>query len=379
MPAPKRPLRQPLLAVLVLALGAALLATAARPQAGPALAAGSEADAQRLRAALLGVVDGAPAASPAGAPVGSPQAQPLFGNWLPMGTNAFQAAEATSAPAAVSWGGGRLDVFVRGRSGELYQNFREGRWFNWRVPEPFRGIILRSAPSCASWGFERLSCVALIEGDNAVWHFYWDGSTWARQSLGGVATSAPSVASPGRDLLAVFVAGERGQLFGRSWVRGQWSEWRELGGELRSAPACAAWSGDAVIHCFVTSRHNSIMRQEVRISQGDITGPGFAEVSMRVQNENFLSLGSAPSATAVAPGRVALLVLNAGQALYTTTWAGNDQGVFWTRNNDPNSPPLNSTPACAAISGRIECFARGPDSRMLNGFGDLLQSVANTP
>lgn len=364
MPLIKRPPRPALLAALALTLGAALLA-ASHPRPAPALAAVGEADAGGQRAAP-------------GAVAAAPPAQ-LFGSWMPMGATPFQAAEATSAPAAVSWGGGRLDVFVRGRNGELYQNFREGRWFSWRVPEPFRGVTLRSAPSCTSWGFERLSCVALVEGDNAVWHFYWDGRAWASQSLGGLATSAPSIASPARDQLAVFVAGEGTQHFGRSWVGGQWSEWRGLGGELRSAPACAAWSGDGVIHCFVTSRHNSIMRQEVRISQSGITASIFAEVSMRVQNDNNLSLGSAPSATAIGPGRVALLVLNAGQALYTTTWAGQDQGVVWARNSDPNSPPLNSTPACAAISGRLECFARGPDSRMLNGFGDLLTAVASAP
>ncbi len=351
MRALQRSARLGALAALALALGAALAASTTQ---APAQAA--------ERAAILG----------------APAAQVSFGRWTPMGTMANQGAEATSAPAAVSWGQGRLDVFVRGRSGELYQNYREGAWAGWRVPEAFRGVILRSAPSCASWGVGRLSCVALIEGSNEVWHFYWDGAGWARQSLGGSATSAPVTTSPGANQLAVFVAGDRGQLFGMSWVRGQWSAWHNLGGELRSAPACAAWSGDSVIQCFVTSTQNWIMRQEVRIGPGTVEGRGYVHVSMRVQGDNDLTLGSAPAAVAVGPGRFALMAMNAGQSLYSTTWAGSDQ-VIWQRSSDPFSPVLNSVPSCAVVSGRLECFARGPDSRWLNAFGDVLQSVSNVP
>lgn len=371
MTAFQRPLRILALAALTLALGAALLALAPRSPAPPTALASE-------RASLLGVVAGEGAGAPAGAPQAAPAAQLNLGTWVPMGSMAFQGAEATSAPAAVSWGPGRLDVFVRGRNGELFQNYREGSWGGWRVPDAFRGVVLRSAPACASWGVGRLSCVALVEGNTEVWHFYWDGASWARQSLGGAATSAPSVVSPGPSQLAVFVTGERGRLFGKSWVRGQWSDWRDLGGELRSAPACAAWSGDALIQCFVTSTQNWIMRQEVRIGQGSVEGRGYVHVSMRVQSDNDLTLGSAPAAVAVGPGRVALLALNAGQALYTTTWAGSDQ-VLWQRTVDPFSPALNSVPACAVAAGRLDCFARGPDNRMLNGFGDLLMATAGAP
>lgn len=361
-PRPPRPLA---LAALAVVLGAALAALALRSPAPPALAT--------ERTALLGAVGGAPPAAPPGAP----QAQ-VFGTWAAMGQDPRQAAEATSAPSAVSWGPGRLDVFVRGRSGELYQNYREGAWSGWRVPEAFRGVALRSAPSCASWGAGRLSCAALVDGSDEVWHFYWDGAGWARESLGGFATSAPSVVSPGAGQLAVFVAGRQGQLFGRSWVRGQWSEWRDLGGALRSAPACAAWPGDQLIQCFVTSTQLWVMRQEVRIGQGSVQGLGYVHVSMRTQNGSDLSLGSAPAAVAVGPRRVALLALSGAQTLFTTTWAGSDQ-VLWQSSSDAFSPMLNSAPGCAVAGGRLECFARGPDSRMLNGFGDLLTSVASVP
>ncbi len=358
------------LAALALALGIALVAFALRAPDAPAALASE-------RNALLGLVDGASGSgATAAAPLGAPSAQVGFGSWTLM-----RSAEATSAPSAVSWGPGRLDVFVRGRNGELYQNYRDrsGPWSGWRVPEAFRGVVLRSAPSCAAWRVERISCVALIEGSREVWHFFWDGRAWARQSLGGEASSAPSVVSPGANQLAVFVAGGGNRLFGQSWVRDQWSGWRDLGGVLQSAPACAAFSGDAAIECFVTSTQGWIMRQRVRVGQNLVEPVGsFQQVSLRVQSDNDLTLGSAPAATAVRPGRIALMVLNNGQILYSTTWTGSDQ-VIWQRSNDPFSPMLNSAPSCAASSTALECFARGPDSPMLNGFGDIMQSVAGLP
>lgn len=334
---------------------------------------------------LLGLGVGAlafrPAATPTvrtavlAAPAAAPPAQLTLGTWSPMGAMAGQAAEATSAPAAVSWGAGRLDLFVRGRSGELYQNYREqGIWSNWRVPEAFRGVGLRSAPSCTSWGESRISCVALIEGDRAVWHFFFDGLGWARESLGGEASSAPVIVSPRANQLAVFVAGGGGRLFGKGWVPGRWSDWRDLGGELRSAPACVAWRGDQLIHCFVTNTQGALSRQEVVIREEVLNGRGYVPVAMNEANGNLLTLGSAPAAVALGPGRLGLFVLNRGQNLFQTTWAGQDF-VVWQRANENLS--LTSIPSCANVApGRADCFARSSDSPLLSAFGDILQSSA---
>lgn len=327
---------------------------------------------------VLLLAPGAPTPGALAAPAAAPAGQIGFSGWSPMGTMANQGAETTSAPAAVSWGSGRLDVFVRGRNGELYQNYRERTWSGWRVPDAFRGVVLRSAPSCAAWGTNRLSCVALVEGDEGVVHFYWDGAGWARESLGGRATSAPSIVSPGPNQLAVFVAGEGSVLFGMSWVRNQWSAWFNLGGVLLSAPSCAVWPGDPAIQCFVISTQPWLMRQEIRIGQGSVRGGPYIRIPLRAQTDNELSIGSAPSAVAVGPRRIGLMLMNFGQALYTTTWSGRDE-VIWQRTADPFSPMLNTVPSCAVVAARLECFARGPDSALLKGFGDVLMANAALP
>jgi hypothetical protein len=335
--------------------------------------------------ALLGLGAGAMALRPAGqpaaraavlaAPAAAPPTQITLGTWSPMGALAGQAAETTSAPTAVSWGAGRLDLFVRGRSGELYQNYREqGRWSGWRVPDAFRGVELRSAPSCAAWGEGRLSCVALIAGDLAIWHFFFDGLGWARESLGGEASSAPVIVSPRTNQLAVFVAGGGGRLFGKGWVPGRWSDWRDLGGELRSAPACAVWRGDQLIHCFVTNTQGTLSRQEVIIREEVLSGRGYVPVAMNEASGNLLTLGSAPAAVALGPGRLGLFVLNRGQNLFQTTWAGQDF-VVWQGAGE--NLALTSVPSCASVApGRADCFARGSDSPLLKAFGDILQSSA---
>jgi hypothetical protein len=307
------------------------------------------------------------------APAAVSHGQIALGVWSPMGAMPGQAAESTSAPAVVSWGLGRLDLFVRGRSGELYQNYREnGRWSGWRVPEAFRGVSLRSAPACASWGEARLSCVALVEGDLAVWHFFFDGTGWARESLGGEASSAPVIVSPRPNQLAVFVAGSSGRLFGKGWVPGRWSAWSNLDGELRSAPACAVWRGEQVINCFVVNTQGTLSRQEIVVREELLSGRGYVPLAMNEASGNLVAPGSAPSAVALGPGRIELFVLNRSLNLFQTTWAGRD-AVLWQRANA--NLMLTSIPSCASASpGRADCFARGSDNPMLSAFGDLLQA-----
>ena len=301
-------------------------------------------------------------------------AQFSMGVWSPMSIVAGQGAEATSAPAVVSWAAGRLDLFVRGRNGELYQNFQEqGRWFGWRVPPPFLGVMLRSAPSCASWGVGRISCVALIESDRAVWHFFYDGTRWALESLGGEARSAPVVVSPRPNQLAIFVVGTGGRLYGRAWVPGRWSGWRDLGGELRSAPACTVWRNEQVINCFVVNTLGTLSRQEIVIRDEILTGRGYVTISTNDENGSLLTLTSTPAALATGSGRISLFVLNRGQTLVQATWSGQDL-LVWQRVNE--NVTLTTTPSCALIApGRADCFARGSDNPMWNAFGDIVQAT----
>jgi hypothetical protein len=74
----------------------------------------------------------------------------------------------TSSPAAVSWGDGRIDTFVRGGDGALWQKtFDNSAWSGWT---PLSGqIAANTSPAVSSWAEGRLD-VFVVGTDHALWH-----------------------------------------------------------------------------------------------------------------------------------------------------------------------------------------------------------------
>ncbi|GAB4214299.1 MAG: hypothetical protein OHK0022_52650 [Roseiflexaceae bacterium] len=70
-----------------------------------------------------------------------------------------------AALALTSQGAGRLDMFANGPGTELlHRSFQDGRWGNWTN----LGGTMQGAPAAASWGAGRLDCVVL-GGNNQPW------------------------------------------------------------------------------------------------------------------------------------------------------------------------------------------------------------------
>lgn len=92
--------------------------------------------------------------------------QPRGACWWGSATPLGGDLEITSAPAAVSWGGGRIDVFARGGDGALYHQFLEvGVWLGSWIR---LGGQLTSAPAVASRGYGKLD--VFVRGtDNALY------------------------------------------------------------------------------------------------------------------------------------------------------------------------------------------------------------------
>lgn len=160
-------------------------------------------------------------------------------------------SRSAAAPALVSWGGARRDVFGRGADRQLWHWWSDGR--QWFGPEPLGGHLV-SAPTAVCWVPDRIDVFA-VGFDLALWHLWWDGKAWSVwESLGGVCTSAPAVCSHAADELDVFVRGAEGAMFHQRWdgrgaevvganrlkPGGGWSGWRSLGGNFAGAPAAAA-------------------------------------------------------------------------------------------------------------------------------------------
>lgn len=124
----------------------------------------------------------------------------------------------TSAPSAVAWDNGRLDIFVRGTDNALHHkwyNSKEG-WSGWES----LGGILTSGPASASWNNGRLD--VFVRGtDNQLHHkWYEQKSGWSGWSaLGGILTSEPSATSWDNGRLDVFVRGADNALWHKWYNR----------------------------------------------------------------------------------------------------------------------------------------------------------------
>jgi hypothetical protein len=75
-------------------------------------------------------------------------------------------------------------------------------WHNWES----LGGILTSEPTVASWAAGRLDCFARGT-DNAMWHKWWDGTWHNWESLGGILMSGPAAVSWGANRIDCFARG----------------------------------------------------------------------------------------------------------------------------------------------------------------------------
>jgi hypothetical protein len=92
-----------------------------------------------------------------------------------------------------------------------------------------------------AWGPNRLDVFGLGT-DYALWHRWWDGSSWGGwESLGGTLTSPPEVVSWDVGRLDIFAVGTDSGLWHRWWDGSSWGGWESLGGVLESTPKAVSW------------------------------------------------------------------------------------------------------------------------------------------
>jgi len=140
-----------------------------------------------------------------------------------------------------------VDVFTRGADNAIYHRYRNGSiWSSgWAsIGAPPGGAS--SAPAAVSNGPGRVD--VLVRGaDSAIWRTTWTTSWSAWTSVGGLVTSsAPAVTSRGTDRLDLFVRGTDGQVYRSVNNGGGWSGWVPLGGATISGPAAVATSANRI-------------------------------------------------------------------------------------------------------------------------------------
>jgi hypothetical protein len=132
--------------------------------------------------------------------------------------NAWQSLgpDIVSNPAAVANGPNPIDLFGIGTDGNVWHKYyTSGTWSNWasEIGAPPPGIAPGSSPSAATWGGNRLD-VFVRGNDDAIWHSWWDGVSWsAWQSLGPTIISDPTAVGAGPNIFDLFGIGTDGNVW----------------------------------------------------------------------------------------------------------------------------------------------------------------------
>lgn len=183
--------------------------------------------------------------------------QDLFTNNFTSWFGPTNSVKLTGNPGSVSWGGVRLDVFVRGTDGMLWQKYYDGSSSGWSGWAP-HNIPLNSSPAVASWGVGRLD-LFYADNEGALQHYWYGGGTWqAVEPLGKPSGDTTIIDSPG----AVTWASGRIDIFARGsdnalWLKtydgaaGGWQPWLKIGGIINSAPTVSTW-GTGRLDVFAT-------------------------------------------------------------------------------------------------------------------------------
>ena len=264
-----------------------------------------------------------------------------WSNWQSLG------GVLTSDPATVSWGDGRIDVFVRGSDNALWHKWFNDTWSGWES----LGGVLSSGPDVSSWASGRLD--VFVRGtDNALWHKWFNGTWSGWESLGGVLTSDPTAVSWGEGRIDVFARGADNALW-HKWFNGTWSGWESLGGTLSSGPDVSSWASGR-LDVFVRGADNALWHK------------WFNGIW-----SNWESLGgvltSDPAAVSWSEGRIDVFVRGSDNALwhkwFNDTWSGWESlgGVL------SSGPDVSSW-----ASGRLDVFVRGADNALWHKWFDGL-------
>jgi repeat uncharacterized protein DUF346 len=164
--------------------------------------------------------------------------------------------ELTSKPAAVSWAGGRIDVFARGTGNALWHRWYDNNaWYGWES----LGGELTSGPTVSTWGPNRLDVFARGP-DNTLWHLWYDGAWHGYESLGGELTSEPAAVSWASGRIDVFARGTDNDSWHRWYDNYSWYGWESLGGELTSGPTVSTW-GLNRLDVFARGPDNTLWHQ----------------------------------------------------------------------------------------------------------------------
>ena len=229
-----------------------------------------------------------------------------------------------SYPAMSSWGPGRVELFMNttrdsdGAIALLHTWADNGVWSGtW---ENLGTGLMHGSPAAVSWGGGRTD-VFVRGGGNELAHKSFANGAWSRgwEDLGGNMTSDPAVTSSGPDRLLVFARGPDGHMW-NTWYNHGWGGWGDLGGWLGASNTLSATSRaiDAVDVFVFGSDQTTLFQRSY-----DYWNGGWKDFqNIGLVNDLYIS------AAAWVPTRRLELFENLGGLIYHK-WSG-DAGHTWS-------------------------------------------------
>jgi Pregnancy-associated plasma protein-A/Repeat of unknown function (DUF346) len=237
-----------------------------------------------------------------------------------------------SSSPVLAWDANRLDVFVTGFDSALYHKWWDGSSWGPSLTGPFEhmGGACTSSPQVVAWGPNRLD-VFVTGIDSALYHKWWDGSSWGPsltgpfERMGGVIIGDPRIVSWGPNRLDVFVVGTDGALYHKWWDGSSWGPsltgYEHMGGVIIGQPEVVSW-GPNRLDVFVIGTDRALYH---KWWDGSSWGPSLT---------GYEPMGgvctSIPRVTSWGPNRLDVFVTGIDSALYHKWWDGSSWGPSLT-------------------------------------------------
>jgi hypothetical protein len=264
-------------------------------------------------------------------------------------------------PAAVSWGSGRIDVFVRGGGDAIYHKYYVSGT-GWLPDGPTGrfeslGGVSEYGPGAASYMVNRLDafCVAT---DDSLQHRYWDGNSWNPtphwEDLGGGLTSSAAAVSWDTNRIDVVCRGGQNHIYHKYWTRsGGWApdgNFEDLGGSAIGSPGICSWAPGR-LDVFYRGADNALWHKWFNgsWSAGESLGG---------------TLTSGPAAVSWGSGRIDVVVRGGQNHIYHKYYIS---GQGWLPNGNFEDIGGNATSdpgICSWGSGNLDVFYRGTDNNL---------------
>jgi hypothetical protein len=254
-----------------------------------------------------------------------------------------------SGPAVASWGDENLHVFARTRDG-LMMNARTGAnpWTGWSQirPEAFQGD-----PAAVSWGYGRIDVFVNI--DDQINQLTWNGIQWSNYTVipNGWFPSSPAVTSRGPGLLDLFARGFNNILYHNAFNGSSWSGWTPLvpNQTFKFDPAANSWA-PGLLDVYAVG------------TDGKMYGIYFNGAVWSVTPEDLGGWGfsASPAASTPTPGRVELFGRGDDGRVYNKSYTGS----AWTPGWDfLDWGVVGSAPDAVGQSGQANVVVRGTDGQ----------------